>query len=105
MSGIVIDETTPNMPRDIKSEASGRGFYRSDFVLGDMKLKGRFCQGHRTATHYNRHSDNNNPNRHKLPNPTSYAEPRVMVADVAKGRTRMMSRAQFAALPWGWEIT
>lgn len=87
-------------------ESTGKKFYKSDPIPGDMKLRGKYRQGWNTAPHHNKHSDNQGKNRHKVANPTSYAEPRVMVMDLStgNGRCRMMTREQFAALPWGWEI-
>lgn len=87
-------------------ESTSKKFYYSDPAEGDYKLKKKYRQGRLTAPHHNKHSDNQGKNRHKVANPTSYAEPRVMVMDLktGKGRCRVMTRQEFAALPWGWVI-
>lgn len=85
--------------------SNGKHFYKSLPAEGDYKLKGKYRRGWTTAPNHNRHSDNNQKKRHKVPNPNSYAEPRVMVLNAAKGSTVMMTRAQFASLDWGWKIT
>lgn len=87
-------------------QTSAKTMYHSEPDPRNYPLKGKYRAGWITAPHHNRHSDNQGKNRHKIPNPTSYATPRVMVMDLKNGRGRkqMMTREQFAALDWGWKI-
>lgn len=86
-------------------QTTSKTMYKSEPDPRNYKLKGKYRRGWTTAPHYNRHSDNQGKNRHKFPNPTSYATPRVMVLDFREGsRCKMMTREQFAAMDWGWEI-
>ena len=85
-------------------ESSSSNFYRSSPRPGDILLKKKYRTGG-SAPRQNHHSDNKGTNRHKNPNPTSYAPVRVKVLDMRRGmRTVMMTQEQFAALDWGWTI-
>lgn len=96
-------------PAYITSGSTSGSWYRSDPYESrsgeavEPPLKAKYLVGG-TAPKFNKHSDNNAKAKNKIPygdNPPS----KVMVmADATRGRTVMMTRDQFASLPWGWII-
>lgn len=86
-------------------ESTGNKPYRSDPAPGDVRLRGRYRQGFITAPKHNKHSDNNKAARKRVSNKANTRPSKVMVLfPGSNGGKVMMTRAAFAALPWGWVI-
>lgn len=83
--------------------SNGNHFYRSDPAVGDMPLKAKYTRG---GMHKKNgiNGDHNNKARQKMKGPKNPPSKVMVMTDANRGVTRMMTREEFASLPWGWVI-
>lgn len=91
-------------------ETTSQRMYHSEPASGDYPLRAKYRRGWITAPKQNKHSDNQGRGAHKKKlnaKQKSLLPPQpvmVRVADIATGKSRMMTSTAFEKLPWGWRI-